>query len=200
MVNEGISAADAPLSRDCYAALEECTYLNQASLGLVPRASIDAMTTFLVDVAQHGNVRLSDQAETRVLDGVRAAAAELLDAPVRSIAVLGGASEGLGQIAAALAAGLTADAPEVLLVSTDFPSVTYPWLAASRRTTSAAAPVLCWVEDEPSSDLTDQLLGAITERTGVVCVSAVQYSTGTAVDMAAVALRRTRSAPGSSRT
>ncbi len=179
-------SVDAPLSRGCYAALEECTYLNQASLGLVPRASIDAMTTFLTDVGQHGNVRLSDQAETRVLDRVRESAAELLDAPVRSIAVLGGASEGLGQIAAALAAGLAADAPEVLLVSTDFPSVTYPWLAASRRTTSAAAPVLCWVEDEPGSDLTDQLLSAITERTGVVCVSAVQYSTGTMVDMRAV--------------
>ena len=110
----------------------------------------------------------------------------LLDAPERSIAVLGGASEGLGQIAAALAAGLTADAPEVLLVSTDFPSVTYPWLAASRRTTSAAAPVLRWVEDEPGGDLTEQIISAITERTGVVCVSAVQYSTGTMVDMRAV--------------
>jgi cysteine desulfurase/selenocysteine lyase len=180
-------SADGPLPREHYAALDECTYLNQASLGLVPRASITAMTTFLSEVAQHGNVRLSDQAETRVLDGVREAAAELLDAPVRSIAVLGGASEGLGQIAAALAAGLTAAAPEVVLVSTDFPSVTYPWLAASRRTTSATAPVLRWVEDQPTSDLTDQILGAITDRTGVVSVSAVQYSTGTTVDLAAVA-------------
>jgi hypothetical protein len=51
------------------------------------------------DVAQHGNVRLSDAAEERILDDVRSAAAELLDAPLRSIALVGGASEALGQLA-----------------------------------------------------------------------------------------------------
>ncbi len=180
-------AAGPPLSRDQYRALDECTYLNQASLGLVPSASIEAMTTFLHDVGQHGNVRLSDEEEIRVLDGVRAAAAALLDAPARSIAILGGASEGLGQIAAVLAARLAEGAPEVLLVTSDFPSVTYPWLAATRRTFAPITPELRWVEDHPEHDLTEQLVAAIGRRTGVVCVSAVQYSTGTAIDVAAVA-------------
>src|SRR6185437_2154882 len=52
-----------------YAALAYCTYLNQASLGLIPRTSLEASVRFLADVAQHGNLRLSDQAEARVLDG-----------------------------------------------------------------------------------------------------------------------------------
>ena len=64
-----------------YAALAYCTYLNQASLGLIPRTSLEASVRFLADVAQHGNLRLSDQAEARVLDGLRTAAAELLGAP-----------------------------------------------------------------------------------------------------------------------
>ena len=116
----GISAL---IGRDEYAALEHCVYLNQASLGLVPRRSTDAMTGFLIDIAQHGNVRLSDEAEERILDGLRRAAATLLDAPLRSVAVVGGASEALGQLAA-----LTATrGGEVVLVSSDFPSVTYPW-------------------------------------------------------------------------
>ncbi|WP_162260812.1 aminotransferase class V-fold PLP-dependent enzyme [Nocardioides sp. Soil805] len=172
--------------RRLYAALEECTYLNQASLGLVPRPTIEAMTRFLVDVGQYGNVRLSDDAEARVLDGLRQGAATLFDTPPRSIAVLAGASEGLGQVAAALASGLRSDAPEVVLVTTDFPSVTYPWIAASDRNL-ATSPVLRWVVDDPGSDLTDGLVAAVNERTGVVCVSAVQYSTGTRIDVAAVA-------------
>ena len=174
------------LPRQLYAALEGCTYLNQASLGLVPRPTIEAMTRFLEEVGQYGNVRLSDDAEARVLDGVRQAAATLFDAPPGSIAVLAGASEGLGQVAAALAPGLRPNAPEVVLVTTDFPSVTYPWLAARGRGL-ATPPVLRWVVDEPGSDLTDRLVAAVDERTGVVCVSAVQYSTGTRIDVAAVA-------------
>ena len=48
------------IPREEYAALERCVYLNQASLGLVPRRSTKSMVDFLVDVAQYGNVRLSD--------------------------------------------------------------------------------------------------------------------------------------------
>ena len=87
---------DPLIDRGEYAALAYCTYLNQASLGLIPRASVEASVQFLTEVAQHGNLRLSDQAEARVLDGLRMAAAELLGAPVASVAVVGGASEGLG--------------------------------------------------------------------------------------------------------
>lgn len=185
--SRGTDGDGAVLPRAMYAALEECTYLNQASLGLVPRPSIRAMTRFLEEVGQHGNVRLSDDAEARVLDGLRAAAAELFDAPPHATAVLAGASEGLGQIAAALAADLRPEAPEVVLVSTDFPSVTHPWLAAGHRTAPGTTPVVRWVGDTPDSSLTDDLVAALSERTGVVCVSAVQYSTGTRVDMSALA-------------
>ena len=128
-----------------YAALEECVYLNQASLGLIPRRSAQAMAEFLVDVAQYGNGRLTDVAEERILDHLRQAAAGLLDAPVRSIAVVGGAGEALGQLAL-----LTATTGgEVVLVASDFPSVTYPWLCARER----LGTVVRWVEDDPGRDL-----------------------------------------------
>src|SRR5215475_11074338 len=101
-----------------YAALAYCSYLNQASLGLIPRTSVEASVRFLTEVAQHGNLRLSDQAEATVLDGLRTAAAELFGAPVASVAVMGGASEGLGQLAALL----SGSDGEVILVTGDFPS------------------------------------------------------------------------------
>jgi cysteine desulfurase/selenocysteine lyase len=171
----------AVIAREEYAALERCVYLNQASLGLVPRRSTEAMVDFLVDVAQHGNVRLSDVAEERILDHLRQAAAGLFDAPPRSVAVVGGASEALGQLAI-----LTAQAGgEVLLVASDFPSVTYPWLVARER----FGTVVRWVDDRPEQDLTAALVDGIQAGTAAVCFSAVQFATGSLVDVGEVVRR-----------
>lgn len=169
------------IDRAEYAALSSCTYLNQASLGLIPRTSLEASTRFLTEVAQHGNVRLSDEAEAEILSTLREAAAGLLGAPVTSVAVVGGATEGLGQ----LAGMLSAPGGEVILVPSDFPSVTYPWLAAQQR----CGMRIRWVPDDPARDLTLSLADAISERTAVVCVSAVQFATGTQVDVAALVAR-----------
>src|SRR5258708_12311261 len=105
------------VARSRYEALSDCVYLNQASLGLIPRESVDAMARFVRDVAQYGNVRMSDATEARVLDELRGAASALLDAPQRSIAVIGGASEGLGPVAPPLATR----SPELLLLPPHFP-------------------------------------------------------------------------------
>jgi cysteine desulfurase / selenocysteine lyase len=171
----------AVIPREEYAALQHCVYLNQASLGLVPRRSTEAMVEFLVGVAQYGNVRLSDAAEERILDHLREAAAGLFDAPLRSIAVVGGASEALGQLAI-----LTAKAGgEVVLVASDFPSVTYPWLVARER----FGVMIKWVEDDPGQNLTAALVDSIQGGTTAVCFSAVQFATGTLVDVGEVVRR-----------
>ena len=172
---------DPLIDRREYAGLSDCTYLNQASLGLIPRVALEASTRFLTEVAQHGNLRLSDQAEAEILDSLRAAAADLLGTPLASVAVVGGASEGLGQLAGLL----SAPDGEVILVPSDFPSVTYPWLAAHER----SGMRIRWVPDDAGTDLTRSIVDTITERTTVVCVSAVQYSTGTRVDVAALVAR-----------
>jgi selenocysteine lyase/cysteine desulfurase len=176
-----MAAQAALVPRSDYPALQECTYLNQAALGLVPTQALDAMVAFLRDVAQHGNLRLSDEEEARVLEDLRAAAAQLLDAPASWIAITGGASEALGQVAATLGSV----GGSVVLISSDFPSVTYPWLAERER---RGTPIL-WVDDTPDADLTEGLVRAIDASTKAVCMSAVQYATGTSVDVPAVTAR-----------
>ena len=169
------------IPRDEYAALERCVYLNQASLGLIPRRSTQAMVEFLTEIAQHGNDRLSDEAEAHVLDELRVMGARLFDASERAMAVVGGASEALGQLAA-----LTAEpGGEVILVASDFPSVTYPWLAARER----LGMVIGWVHDEPGRSLTAALVDRIHEGTTVVSFGAVQFATGSLVDVAEVVRR-----------
>ncbi len=169
------------IPRQEYVALERCVYLNQASLGLVPRRSTQSIVDFLVDVAQYGNVRLSDATEERILDDLRESAAGLFEAPLRSVAVVGGASEALGQLA--ILAGKAGG--EVLLVATDFPSVTYPWLVARER----FGTVIRWVEDGPEQDLTTALVDGMQSGTTAVCFSAVQFATGSLVDVGEVVRR-----------
>ena len=175
---------DSLVPRDEYVALRHCVYLNQAALGLIPATSVSAMVRFLADVAQLGNLRLSDDDEVVVLDDVRRAAAQLLDVPPGSVAITGGASEALGQVAA-LVAGIEGS---VVLVSSDFPSVTYPWLVAAQRHGMAIKTV----DDRADENLTESLIDAIDESTIVVCFGAVQYATGSRVDVAAVAERAHR--------
>jgi selenocysteine lyase/cysteine desulfurase len=97
------------------------------------------------------------------------------------VAVVGGASEALGQLAAMLATSPGG----VVLVRTDFPSLTYPWLGAQQRIGTS----IRWVEDEPSQDLTASLLDAIQGDTSAVFVSAVQYATGSAVNVHDIVVR-----------
>jgi cysteine desulfurase / selenocysteine lyase len=169
------------IARETYGALNNWRYLNQASLGLVPLPTTEVMVQFLQDIAQNGNILMSDEVEAHILDGVRVAAAKILDAPLRAIALVGGASEALGQIAAYLCAG----DEQVVLVSSDFPSVTYPWLNAQNRLGTR----IRWVDDRPEADLTTAILEAMSDHTSVVCVSAVQFSTGTQIDVPLVVKR-----------
>ena len=89
---------------------------------------------------------------------------------------MSGASELLGQ------APLLLPPPpgsKVILVSTDFPAITRPWLRLQER----GACRVEFVEDRPESDLTDDLVARIDARTSVVAVGWVQYATGTTVDV-----------------
>lgn len=167
--------------RDRYAALDRCTYLNQAALGLIPVPTVHAMHSFVEEVGQFGNLCLSDDQEAEILDGVRSAGAALLGTSPEAVAVVGSASEGLSQVASLLAP----HHGSVVLVASDFPSVTYPWLTVAER-----RPIsLHFVEDGPGRDLTQDLVDAIDPTTVVVAFNVVQYATGTRVDAREVAER-----------
>ncbi len=174
-----MSSIPSLVPRDRYAALDRCTYLNQASIGLIPVPTIDAMGAFLRQTAQFGNLYLSDDQEAAILEGVRSAGAEVLGTSSDAVAVVAGASEGLGQVTSLL----EPEQGTVLLVGSDFPSVTYPWLAAAERRGIS----LRFVDDRADRDLTQDLVDAIDPATAVVAFGAVQYATGTRVDAGRVA-------------
>jgi selenocysteine lyase/cysteine desulfurase len=67
----------------------------------------------------------------------------------------------------------------VIAVATDFPAITRPWLRLQERGECRVE----FVEDRPSSDLTDDLVARIDAKTSVVAVGWVQYATGTTIDV-----------------
>jgi cysteine desulfurase / selenocysteine lyase len=176
-----MSSIPSLVPRDRYAALERCTYLNQASLGLIPEPAVDAMKTFLKQTARFGNLYLDDDQEAALLDGVRSAGAGVLGTSSEAVAVVSGASEGLGQVTSLLGPVRGT----VLLVGSDFPSVTYPWLAAAER----GGISVRFIEDRADRDLTQDLVEAIDPGTAVVAFGVVQYATGTRVDAGRVGER-----------
>lgn len=113
------------------------------------------------------------------LYSLRSAGAALLGCPVSQVAVVGGASEILAQLPLMF---LPASEKNILVVATDFPAITRPWL----RLQKLGGCRVRFVDDNPSRNLTAALVNAIDSDTEVVAVSSVQFTTGTIVDIDAV--------------
>lgn len=159
-----------------YPSLRQSVYLNQASLGLIGQPAVEAMHTFIDDVARHGNLYMSDSDEVGYCETLRERAARLLHCDSAHVAIVAGASEILGQLPLLLQPRLNST---ILAVSSDFPAVTRPWL----RLAFLKDHRVRFVDDQPSRNLTDTLIEAIDKNTAVVAVSSVQYATGTVVDI-----------------
>ncbi|HSR44341.1 MAG TPA: aminotransferase class V-fold PLP-dependent enzyme [Acidimicrobiia bacterium] len=162
--------------RSDYQTLSEGIYLNQAALGLLSNTTVASMHSFLDDVGRHGNLHMSDDDEAAFLSVLRARAARLWRTEPGRIAILSSAGELLGQIPYLLPPPAGA---EVIVVGSDFPAVTRPWLRLVERDECR----LRFVEDDPATDLTADIVAAINDRTSLVAVGSVQYATGSLVDV-----------------
>src|SRR5215831_832213 len=162
--------------RSQYSSLRDSVYLNQASLGLICQPAVAAMHDFLENVARHGNLFMSDDDEIKYGQALREVAGRLFHDDPSRIAILAGASELLGQLP--LLFRLKPNAT-VLAVASDFPAITRPWVRQSYFEKNRVR----FVDDLPDRDLTDAIINAMDETTGVIAVSSVQYATGTLVDI-----------------
>ena len=168
--------SSSPFDRLDYPTLRQSVYLNQASLGLIGQPAVKAMHTFMDNVARHGNLYMSDADEAAYCEVLREGAARLLHCHSTQVAIVGSASEILGQLPMLLQ---PRSKSKILVVSSDFPAITRPWL----RLATQKSHKLHFVDDQPTRDLTDTLIEAIDERTSVVAVSSVQYATGSVVNV-----------------
>jgi len=168
------------VSPDVFPAARRHAYLNAASVALMPRMAADAILDWQRDLATEGTVHFDEEAEEKVFDTLRQAAARLLGAEPLEIACVSSASEGLCSLAWALSPG-----PDRNVVSArvDHPTTVYPWLRVARLTGCDVR----LASDQDNLIDPSELVGLIDDRTSVVCVSHVQYSTGQRLDLAALA-------------
>jgi cysteine desulfurase / selenocysteine lyase len=159
--------------------LAQACYLNAASIALVPAPVRDRVRAFEEDISGRGTIDFDDSDEARVYEGVRMAAARLLNAAPDDIAVTTSATEALCQVAWWLRPG---PGTNVVCVDLDFPSAVYPWYRVAEET--GAEVRLIRALPDPVALSVETVAGAVDERTSVICVSHVQYATGHRFDLA----------------
>jgi len=152
------------------------TYLNSASISLMPKPAIDSMVEFQRKIASGGTVSFDEEAETQVLESARNEAASLFGAHREEVAVLSSATVGICSFAWSL--NLKSGA-NVVSTDADFPSVVYPWmrLGEEKGLEVRLAKNHDGVVDE------DELEQLVDDRTAVISISHVEYGTGQRFDL-----------------
>jgi selenocysteine lyase/cysteine desulfurase len=152
------------------------TYLNSASISLMPRPAIDSMVEFQRKVASGGTIGFDESAETQALEGARNEAASLLGAHREEIAVLSSATVGICSFAWSLNLKRGAN---VVSTDADFPSVVHPWmrLREEKGIEVRLAKNHDGVVDE------NELEKLVDDRTAVISISHVEFGTGQRFDL-----------------
>ena len=109
--------------RSQYSSLSDCTYLNQASLGLICQPAVTAMHTYLDDIGRHGNLNMSDADEVAFFSPLREQAAAIMRCPPERLAIMSSAGEMLSQLPYLFRPSAGSN---IIAVSTDFPAITRP--------------------------------------------------------------------------
>jgi selenocysteine lyase/cysteine desulfurase len=168
--------------RSDFPAVEEAVYLNTASIGLMAAPVLRSMVEFIETIAGRGTIGFDDDAETRVYEDTRAAAARLVGAEPVDVAITGSATEALGQLAWLLRPPAGSN---VVSIDIEFPSVTYPWYRLADET-GCEVRLVPALEDPAGLD-DERIVAAIDERTAVVAISHSQYATGFTSDLRRIA-------------
>jgi cysteine desulfurase / selenocysteine lyase len=165
--------------RQDFPVLSELTYLNTASIGLVPEPVIARAHEFEAELARRGTTGFDEAAEIAVYDAARDGAARLLNAPPETIALASSMTEALCQVAWWLRPAAPAN---VVTTDVDFPSNTYPWFRIARDTGVEVrmAPVL---DGDPQRFDVDRIAPHVDDRTAVIDVSHIQFLTGHRLDL-----------------
>lgn len=146
----------------------ELAYLNSAAAGPVPRPVAEAAQKFYREMMTEGDARWDEWLRRR--ESVRQRVAEFINAEPDEIAFTTNTSSGMNLIVDALYRR-----GEVISCDLEFPVTTIPWL-------HRGIPVHL-LETHEGEFSVEQVRQAMTESTGVICLSHVQYSNGVRADL-----------------
>jgi cysteine desulfurase/selenocysteine lyase len=163
--------------RSLFPVTEKYIYMNHAAVSPLSTRARDRMAALNDDVTRNGSVNYGEW--LRAYEDARASAARLTNARPHEIAFMRNTSEALSTVANGIS---WREGDSVVSNNIEFPSNVYPWLrlAETRGLKLKQAP-----ERDGRIDA-DELLSLVDDRTRVVAVSWVQFSSGFRSDIARI--------------
>ncbi|MGI9105197.1 MAG: aminotransferase class V-fold PLP-dependent enzyme [Pyrinomonadaceae bacterium] len=161
--------------RQDFPVTETLAYLNSAGMGPVPRPVMDAATNFYRETMETGDKRWYEWLARR--EEARASVARLINAEPEEIGFTINTSTGMNLIADALDRR-----GEVISCDLEFPVSTIPW-----KHRGVAVHLLRTQGGELAAE---DVSAAMTGRTGIICLSHVQYSNGFRAPLAEIGERK----------
>jgi selenocysteine lyase/cysteine desulfurase len=142
---------------------ERIAYLNSAATGAIPRQVAEAASSFYREVLEAGDARWFEWLRRR--ESTRGLVARLINAEPEEIGLTANTSQGMNLIVDALEGR-----GDVISCELEFPTTTLPWMHRGVG--------VKMIKARGGEIGVEEITGAMTERTGVVCLSHVQYSNG----------------------
>ena len=167
----------APLARDAFVLAPGLIYANHAAVGVLPRATRDALHAMIDDHAERGVLGIWSRESS--LPAYRGAVAEFIGGLGDEIALLRNTGDG----ATIIAQGLDLEpGDEIVAAANEFGANAYPWLALRDR------GVVVRLIDAPRKRMTPAALrAAMGPRTKLVTVSWVSFEDGYRHELAPLA-------------
>jgi selenocysteine lyase/cysteine desulfurase len=161
--------------RQDFPVTERWAYLNCAAAGPVPRGGRNAAMRFYHETLEDGDRHWPDWLARR--ERARAALARLINAEPDEIAFTINTSSGMNLIVDALEGR-----GEVISCQLEFPASTLPWLHRGMRVHQ--------LEPRAGVLAPEAVSAAMSDRTGIICLSHVQYSNGFRAHLAEIGARK----------
>lgn len=162
--------------RALYPGTADVAYLDSAAVGLISSRVREAMTSVLAAHEQSGIAAAPGWREHA--DTVRASVGRLVGSAAERIAFTQNTSTGLATVTNGLD---WREGDNVVVPAGEFPSNFYPWLQLRRRGVEVREVAM-----SGGQAVVDDVLTVLDDRTRVLAISAVQYSSGHRYDLAAL--------------
>ena len=161
--------------REVFPITRNYNFLNHAGVAPLCRPAAEAMERYARETCDYASVRTDFYKEA---EQVRRWAAELINATPEEVTFVKNTTEGLGWVANGLA---WSSGDNVVTTNVEFPANVYPWMGLQSRGVQ-----LKMVPEENGRVPVERITDAITSKTRVVTISAVQFASGYRADLAAL--------------
>ena len=154
-----------------------CVYLNHAANGPLPRPVARTLYAYIDDTSTFGNINAERWSEYE--RGAHRRLASLIHVRPEQVAMTASTGDGLMTIAGGLR---WQPGDTIISVECEFPSNIYPWLNLQEQGVQVHL-----VKMRENRIAVEDVLSSITERTRLVSLSLVEFSTGYRNDIATIA-------------